>query len=182
MKTSTVGYPRIGSLRELKFATEKYFKGEINFENLKSISKKLRIQNLLTQKENNIDYISSNDFSFYDNMLDTAFMLNVIPQRYIDLNLSPIDTYFAVARGYQDKSKDVKAFSMKKWFNTNYHYMVPEFDNDTVIKLNANKIIEEYTEAFENGIKTKPSFIGPFTFLNLSKFKDNTSIYDFKDL
>lgn len=181
MKTSTVGYPRIGSLRELKFATEKYFKGEINFENLKSISKKLRIQNLLTQKENNIDYISSNDFSFYDNMLDTAFMLNVIPQRYIDLNLSPIDTYFAVARGYQDKSKDVKAFSMKKWFNTNYHYMVPEFDNDTVIKLNANKIIEEYTEAFENGIKTKPSFIGPFTFLNLSKFKDNTSIYDFKD-
>ncbi len=181
MKTSTIGYPRIGSLRELKFATEKYFKGEINFENLKSISKKLRIQNLLTQKENNIDYISSNDFSFYDNMLDTAFMLNVIPKRYLDLNLSPIDTYFAVARGYQDELKDVKAFSMKKWFNTNYHYIVPEFDNDTVIKLNADKIIEEYIEALENGIKTKPSFIGPFTFLNLSKFKDNTSIYNLKD-
>lgn len=125
MKTSIVGYPRIGSLRELKFASEKYFRNEISAEELQNTAKNLRLENLKIQSAGGLDFIPSNDFSFYDGMLDTAVLLNVIPERYEKLGLSELDTYFATARGYQGGSGDVKALAMKKWFNTNYHYMVP---------------------------------------------------------
>ena len=101
MNTSVIGYPRIGKDRELKFASEKYFRGEISEEELLSVAKEIRKKDLLKQKKAGITYISSNDFSFYDNVLDTAFLFNIIPQRYKDLNLSDIGTYFAMARGYQ---------------------------------------------------------------------------------
>lgn len=136
MKTSIIGYPRVGTLRELKFATEKYFRNEITAEELESTAENLRRAHWTVQKEKDIDFIPSNDFSFYDNMLDTAVLLNIIPKRYQKLNLSSLDTYFAMARGYQGEKGDVKALAMKKWFNTNYHYMVPEMDDDTQIKLN----------------------------------------------
>lgn len=137
MKTAIIGFPRIGENRELKFATEKYFKDEIKFSELESVAKEIRKN--AWQKQKNLDYIVSNDFSYYDLFLDTAFTFNVIAKRYRQLNLSDIDTYFAMARGYQKNGLDVKALSMKKWFNTNYHYMVAEIEDDTEIKLNLQK-------------------------------------------
>ena len=128
MKTSVIGYPRIGKGRELKFASEKYFKGEITESELNTAAAAIREGNLKAQKAAGIDFISSNDFSFYDNVLDTAVLFNVIPARYTDLGLSALDTYFAMARGYQGEKGSVKALAMKKWFNTNYHYIVPEID------------------------------------------------------
>ena len=135
MKTSVIGYPRIGKDRELKFASEKFFAGEIDEAALQAVAKQIRKEDLLKQKEAGITYISSNDFSFYDNVLDTAFLFNVIPQRYKDLGLSELETYFALARGYQGEKGNVKALAMKKWFNTNYHYLVPEIDDDTEIEI-----------------------------------------------
>ncbi|NSB12291.1 5-methyltetrahydropteroyltriglutamate--homocysteine S-methyltransferase [Clostridium beijerinckii] len=172
MKKSTiVGYPRIGVNRELKKAVEGYFKGDLILNELQSTAKLLRKEYWETQKEKGIDYIPSNDFSFYDNMLDMAILLGVIPKRYSELNLSPIDTYFAMARGYQKNDKDVKALRMKKWFNTNYHYMVPEIEEDMQFSLNDTKPYDLYKEAKELGVTTRPVVIGPFTFLKLSRLK-----------
>ena len=181
MKTSIIGYPRIGSLRELKFASEKYFRGEIFASELQETAKQLRLANLNTQRESGLDFIPSGDFSFYDGMLDTAVLLNIVPERYRNLDLSELDTYFAMARGYQGEKGDVKAFAMKKWFNTNYHYMVPEIDDTTEIKLSGNKPFELFAEAFKNGVKTKPVMIGAYTFLKLSKYTGNKAAIDFAD-
>ncbi len=170
MKTAVIGYPRVGKLRELKFVSEKYFRNEVSEQELKNTATELRKQHWLVQKENNIDFIPSNDFSFYDNMLDTAFLFNIIPERYNKLNLSDIDTYFSMTRGYQGDKGDVKALAMKKWFNTNYHYMVPEYEDNTTIKIRATKIFDEFTEAKNIGINTTPTLIGPFTFVKLLRF------------
>ena len=178
MKTSVIGYPRIGKDRELKFASEKFFAGEIGEEELLKVAKEIRKGDLLKQKEAGIAYISSNDFSFYDNVLDTAFLFNVIPQRYKDLNLSDIGTYFAMARGYQGANGNVKALAMKKWFNTNYHYLVPEIDDDTKIALNGSKPVDEFLEAKALGVDTKVAIVGPFTFLKLAKFTGAKKISD----
>ena len=169
MKTSIIGYPRIGTLRELKFASEKYFKGEITASDLEQTAKKIRLYDLELQKKSEIDYIPSNDFSFYDGILDTAFLLNAVPERYRSLGLSTLDTYFAAARGYQGEKGDVKALAMKKWYNTNYHYMVPEIDDSTVIKLVGTKPFELFKEALESGVVTKPVVIGAYTFLKLAR-------------
>ena len=179
MKTSVIGYPRIGKDRELKFASEKFFAGEIGEEELLKVAKEIRKGDLLKQKEADISYISSNDFSFYDNVLDTAFLFNVIPQRYKDLNLSDIGTYFAMARGYQGANGNVKALAMKKWFNTNYHYLVPEIDDDTKIALNGSKPVDEFLEAKALGVDTKVAIVGPFTFLKLARF---TGAKNFSDV
>lgn len=179
MKTSIIGYPRIGSLRELKFASEKYFRNEIAADALQKTAKNLRLENLTVQRESGLDFIPSNDFSFYDGMLDTAVLLNAVPDRYRNLDLSELDTYFAMARGYQGEKGDVKAFAMKKWFNTNYHYMVPEMDDHTEIKLTGSKPFALFTEAMQNGIKTKPVLIGPYTFLKLAKYIGEKTASDF---
>ncbi|MCM1508024.1 MAG: 5-methyltetrahydropteroyltriglutamate--homocysteine S-methyltransferase [Ruminococcus flavefaciens] len=181
MKTSIIGYPRIGSLRELKFASEKYFKGEISASELQETAKNLRSANLKVQRENGLDFIPSNDFSFYDGLLDTAVLLNAVPERYRNLKLSELDTYFAMARGYQGENGDVKALAMKKWFNTNYHYMVAEIDDSTEIKLSGNKPFELFSEALENGVKTKPVIIGAYTFLKLAKYTGNKTAVDFAE-
>lgn len=114
MKTTIVGYPRIGSLRELKFAEEKYFRKEITAAELEKAAEKLRLENLDVQRQSGLDLIPSNDFSYYDGMLDTAVLLGAVPARYTALGLSPLDTYFAMARGYQGSEGDVKALAMKK--------------------------------------------------------------------
>ena len=178
MNTSVIGYPRIGKDRELKFASEKFFAGEIDEAALQDVAKTIRRDDLLKQKEAGITYISSNDFSFYDNVLDTAFLFNVIPQRYKALGLSELETYFALARGYQGEKGNVKALAMKKWFNTNYHYLVPEIDDDTVISLVGKKPVEEFLEAKEFGVDTKVALVGPFTFLKLAKFTGSKKIAD----
>lgn len=181
MQTSVIGFPRIGTLRELKFASEKYFRGEISSQELLDTAKNLRKIHWTTQKNEGIDFIPSNDFSFYDTLLDTAAALGIVPRRYKELNLSGLDTYFAMARGYQGESGDVKALAMKKWFNTNYHYIVPEVEDDTVIRLSADKLLNEYKEAKELGITTKPVIAGPYTVLKLCRFTENKGIDDFLD-
>lgn len=179
MKTSVIGFPRIGTLRELKFASEKYFRKEISEEQLKETAKELRKTHWNMQKNAGIDFISSNDFSFYDTVLDTAVLLNIIPKRYKELDLSEIDTYFAMARGYQGEHGDVKALAMKKWFNTNYHYIVPETEDDTKIKLSGDKLWNEYAEADELGIETKPMLTGAYTMLKLCRYTGNKSEKDY---
>ena len=179
MKTSVIGFPRIGTLRELKFASEKYFRKEISEEQLKETAKELRKTHWNMQKNAGIDFISSNDFSFYDTVLDTAVLLNIIPKRYKELDLSEIDTYFAMARGYQGEHGDVKALAMKKWFNTNYHYIVPETEDDTKIKLSGDKLWNEYAEAYELGIETKPMLTGAYTMLKLCRYTGNKSEKDY---
>lgn len=180
MSTSVIGYPRIGSLRELKFALEAYFKGEKTEDEIKALAKELRKEHLTTQKNAGIEFISSNDFSFYDNTLDQAVLLNIVPKRYRELELSELEKYFAIARGYQGKKGNVKALAMKKWFNTNYHYIVPEFEDDTKIELVGTNPFDEYTEAKQLGIETKPVLIGPFTLLKLIRFTGKKGIFDVK--
>lgn len=175
-RISVIGYPRIGSLRELKFASEKYFTKEISQEELNKVAHELKLSNWHTQKNDGIDFISSNDFSFYDGMLDTAFMLGAISERYKKLGLSKLDTFFAMARGYQEGGNDVTALPMKKWFNTNYHYIVPEFDDSTELALDATKILEEFNEAKETGTETKINVIGPYTFLKLAHYKGTKNL------
>ena len=181
MKTSVIGFPRVGTLRELKFATEKFFRGEINEDELKLTSGKIRKNQWLLQSSKGIDYIASNDFSFYDNLLDTAVLFNIIPERYVNLDVSPMWRYFAMARGYQGEAGDVKALAMKKWFNTNYHYIVPEIEDDTQIKLAGSKPFDEYEEAKAAGVKTKPVIAGPFTLLKLLKYTGSKKCDDYVD-
>ena len=181
MKTSVIGYPRIGSLRELKFASEEYFRKEIGAEELLQTAAELRKQHWNSQKKAGIDFISSNDFSFYDMVLDTAVLLGIVPKRYQELKLSGLDTYFALARGYQGESGDVKALAMKKWFNTNYHYIVPELEDDTEISLSGTKPWDEYEEAKALGIETKPVIIGAYTILKLTRYTGKKTADDFVD-
>jgi len=174
-KLSVIGYPRIGAHRELKKEIEAYFTAKIPRGKLLETAAGLRHSHWSYQQKQGIDFIPSNDFSFYDSMLDTAILMNVIPERYRRLGLDQLDTYFAMAKGYQKQSQDVKALPMKKWFNTNYHYIVPSLEEGIEIKLNGNKIFTEYKEALALGIETKPVLIGPFTFLKLSLINSNVN-------
>ncbi|MEO1923359.1 MAG: 5-methyltetrahydropteroyltriglutamate--homocysteine S-methyltransferase, partial [Nautiliaceae bacterium] len=164
MATYVVGFPRIGEQRELKKALESYWSGKISQDELKQTASDLRKRHWTYQKNAGIDMISVNDFSFYDNMLDMSVMLNAVPERYKDID-NCMDRYFAMARG--DKSH--KAMEMTKWFNTNYHYIVPELDINMDFKPNIEKIILEYNEAKELGIEPKVNIIGPITYVKLSK-------------
>ena len=179
-RTSVIGFPRIGKNRELKFASEKYFKGEISASELEKTATELRSYGWKKQADADISFIPSNDFSFYDNMLDTVFLLGAIPGRYKALGLSPLETYFAAAHGYQGKAGDVKALPMKKWFNTNYHYIVPELSDDTELTVNEeNKALSEFKEAKALRIQTVPTLIGPYTFLHLATYTGSKKALDF---
>lgn len=181
MNSSLIGFPRVGKLRELKFASEKYFKKEISTEELEQVARGLREMHWNLQQAAGISHIPSNDFSYYDNVLDLTVLLNALPQSYKELGLSERDTYFAAARGYQGEAGDVKALAMKKWFNTNYHYLVPELFDDSEIKLAGDKPFDEYEEAKQIGVLTKPVIIGGFTFLKLAKCKGSKTINDFAE-
>ena len=168
--TSVSGFPRIGGDRELKKAIEGYWKGRHGLDQVRATAKELRERHWRLQAEAGIDLIPSNDFSYYDQVLDTAILLNVIPQRYDRLAFeNPEDTLFAMARGYQGPKGDVTALPMKKWFTTNYHYLVPEIDSATDIHLNGTKPFDEFEEAKALGIHTKPVLVGPYTFLKLAR-------------
>ncbi|EAH8402568.1 5-methyltetrahydropteroyltriglutamate--homocysteine S-methyltransferase [Campylobacter coli] len=175
MKNSIISYPRIGANRELKFAIEKYFKAQSSKEELLETAKNLRARHWKDIQNAGIDFIPSNDFSLYDNVLDAAVLFNITPKRYKDLNLDPLDEYFAQSRGYQGKNGDTIALAMKKWFNTNYHYLVPECDDASIIALSGDKIFKEYLEAKELGIETKPVLVGIFTLFKLIAFKDENT-------
>lgn len=174
---STAGFPRIGAQRQLKRWVEGYLDGKLSKDELLANASGLRKQHWLVQKRNGIDFIPSNDFSYYDTFLDMAFLLNVIPEAYRELGLDGLDTCFAMARGYQNGGRDTKALPMKKWFNTNYHYIVPVIDGDTEFRLNGSKPFDEYLEAAGLGIGTKPVIVGPLTFLKLSKINAGNKTY-----
>ncbi|MFT9098859.1 5-methyltetrahydropteroyltriglutamate--homocysteine S-methyltransferase [Liquorilactobacillus sp.] len=179
MTTTIIGFPRIGAQRELKFATEKYFRKQITATELTQIGKDLRKRHWLELQNAGIDQIPSNDFSFYDNLLDTAFLFNALPAAIANAPLSDFDKYFALARGYQGSAGDFKAWPMKKWFNTNYHYLVPQLTNNTAFRYHGGKIRDEFLEAKEFGITTRPTIIGPFTLLQLSELDDTVAAEDF---
>ena len=176
MKTTNLGYPRIGSKRELKKALENYWSGKIGLETLLETGKTIRQENWLLQEEHGIDIIPSNDFSLYDQVLDLSFTLGCIPERYTNLknnpNFSKQDLYFAMARGHQEGEIDVTALEMTKWFDTNYHYLVPEFRQSQNFSISDSKIIDEYKEALALGIKTKPVLLSPVSFLLSGKEKE----------
>ena len=181
-KTSVIGFPRIGKARELKFASEKFFKGEISEAELQKTAAEIRLYGWQKQKAAGIDFIPSNDFSFYDNVLDTAFLLGAVPARYKELGLSELETYFAAAHGYQGEKGDVKALPMKKWFNTNYHYIVPELDDSTELAVAGDvKPLREYNEAKAAGVHTVPSLVGPYTFLKLARYNGKKNASAFAD-
>lgn len=173
MKTNILGYPRIGSHRELKKACENFWSGKISEEQLLKEGASIRALNWYLQKEYKIDLIPSNDFSFYDQVLDLAMSLGAIPKRYAPLLNNKIELYFAMARGYQKNGYDIIAMEMTKWFDTNYHYIVPEFTKEQQFSLFNNKPLEEYKEAKALGIDTKPVIIGPISFLLLGKEKES---------
>lgn len=175
MKTTNLGYPRIGNKRELKKALENYWSGNNTLETLLETAKTIRKENWLLQKEKGIDIIPSNDFSLYDHILDMCITVNAIPERYQNLQKKIAnykDLYFAMARGIQKDGVDITAMEMTKWFDTNYHYIVPEFSKDQTFCFSDSKIINEYKEALALGIKTKPVIIGPISFLLLGKEKE----------
>ncbi|MDO5046494.1 5-methyltetrahydropteroyltriglutamate--homocysteine S-methyltransferase [Campylobacter sp.] len=171
IKSYVTGFGRIGEQRELKRALESFWAGKIDEEALKDTAKTLRARHWGYQKDAEISAISVNDFSFYDLMLDNIITFGCVPPRF--KNLSGLEQYFALARG----SKTGVALEMTKWFNTNYHYIVPELDRETKFELNASKILSEYKEAKEQGVKGKINLIGPITFLALSKTTDGSCAF-----
>lgn len=181
MKTSVTGFPRVGADRELKRASEDFFAGRATAAELEAVAKSLRLYGWTKQRDAGIDLIPSGDFSLYDNVLDAAFLLGAVPKRYTALGLGPVETYFAVARGYQGEKGDVKALPMKKWFNTNYHYIVPEIDDETAFSADPSKFVSEYAEAKAAGIETVPTLVGPYTFLVLARYLGAKKADDFAD-
>ena len=170
LHTSNLGFPRIGFHRELKKGLEKYWKGDLSLQELLDIAKSIRMTNWQLQHDMGIEIIPSNDFSFYDQMLDTICMVGAIPARYQAVSDEfNLDMYFAMARGKQKDDINIPAMEMTKWFNTNYHYIVPEIEPSSHFSFTYRKILDDYLEAHKAGFQTRPVLIGPLTFLSLSK-------------
>ncbi len=184
MKTTVVGYPRIGANRELKRAEEAYFKGKASRDELLGVAAQLRAQNRQVQLDHGIGLVPVGDFSLYDNVLDAAVMLDAVPQRYRELGLDALDTYFAMAHGYQGEHGDVHALAMKKWFNTNYHYLVPELEQGMTLRLRPESLLAQVDEALASGLdasRLKAGVTGPFTFLKLAQLPEGTTPDDWAD-
>ncbi|RYD35330.1 MAG: 5-methyltetrahydropteroyltriglutamate--homocysteine S-methyltransferase, partial [Verrucomicrobiaceae bacterium] len=185
IRTHNLGYPRIGEHRELKKATELYWEGKLTRTELEETGRKLRRQNWLKQQAAGIDLIPCNDFSFYDQILDTTCLLGNVPPRFGRTETADIDTAFVIARGARGaatscedacgcKTEAVSTFAseMTKWFDTNYHYIVPEFRSDTSFRISSTKVFDEFSEALALGITTKPVLTGPVTYLSLGKSQE----------
>ena len=172
--SNIAGFPRIGPNRELKFATEGYWRGDVSGDELLATAKRIRVDNWKFMQQAGVDLIPSNDFSLYDHVLDTIALVGAVPDRY-EHSGGPvdIDTYFAMARGRQEEGIDVTAMEMTKWFDTNYHYIVPELGPDTKFSLSSTKPFDEHAESMEElGIDTVPVILGPVSFLLLGKSAD----------
>lgn len=178
VQSSVLGFPRIGAQRELKKVTEAYWSKKVTVEDLLAKGKEIRAHNWKLQQDAGVNVIASNDFSFYDQVLDLSLLFNVIPDRYTKFGLEPIDVLFAMGRGLQRKATeteaavDVTALEMVKWFDSNYHYVRPTFSNSTEFKLNSEaglKPVVEYLEAKELGVETRPVIVGPISYLYLGK-------------
>ncbi|MDR0658218.1 MAG: 5-methyltetrahydropteroyltriglutamate--homocysteine S-methyltransferase [Mediterranea sp.] len=177
MRTQNLGYPRIGSRRELKKACERFWAGDSSIEELLLAGKQIRKENWKIQQDAGIDLIPCNDFSFYDHVLDTNLMVGNIPPRFLPLvqkkKKSFPSLYFAMARGYQKDSSDITALEMTKWFDTNYHYLVPEFYRNQTFSFVSTDIVNGFLEAKAQGINAKPVILGPVSYLLLGKEKES---------
>ena len=171
MLTNVLGYPRMGAHRELKRAVESFWKGEIDSATLKQITSQIKRENWLMMQKAGVDLIPSGDFSLYDHMLDMTLTVGAIPARYDNLRGDKLSLYFAMAHGLQNDGNDLIAMEMTKWFDTNYHYIVPEFTKETHFELYDNKPARDFKEALEAGVKTKPVLVGPASYLILGKTK-----------
>src|SRR5579859_7310358 len=166
----TLGFPHLGANRELKRAVESFWSGRLPAAELSAATASLRARHWRIQRDAGLELVPVNDFSLYDRMLDTSVLVGAVPARYgwtggaVDL-----ETYFAMARGSQQRGRDVTALEMTKWFDTNYHYLVPELEPDQTFALSATKPVDEFLEAKALGIPAKPVLIGPVTFLLLAK-------------
>jgi len=174
LPVATLGFPRIGPRRELKFAVENYWSGKTSAAALHAEAKRIREMNWSNQRRLGVSHIPSNDFSLYDHVLDTSVMVGVVPRIYGRSGGEiPLETYFAMARGTKDREAKagLPALEMTKWFDTNYHYMVPEFSVGQNFVLGSTKPIDEFLEAKALGIHTRPVLLGPITYLLLGKSK-----------
>ncbi|KAI9761156.1 MAG: homocysteine methyltransferase Met26 [Chaenotheca gracillima] len=176
VQSSILGFPRMGANRELKKATESYWGGKLSRDDLLAEGKRLRLEHWKIQKDAGVDVIPSNDFSFYDQVLDHIQLFGAIPERYAKYNLPAIDEFFAMGRGLQraaqgsESSVDVSALEMVKWFDSNYHYVKPTLQDDQTFKLQPSpKPLNDFLEAKEAGITTRPVIVGPVSFLALAK-------------
>ncbi|WP_397599501.1 hypothetical protein [Silvanigrella sp.] len=168
--THILGFPRIGKNREFKKALESYWNSEISEHQLQNIGKEIRKLNWEMQKESGLDYITVGDFSWYDHILDTSALLGVVPNRFKEkIDTINLDSLFLMARGQSSNSNNISACDMTKWFNTNYHYIVPEFTEDQSFTISTNTLFEQIDEAQEQGYHVKPVLIGPLTYLWLGK-------------
>ena len=180
-----LGFPAIGALRELKRATEGYWSGKVSQADLLKTGAELRARHWRLQQETGLDLVPCNDFSFYDRVLDTCALVGAVPARYGQAAKSgqvDLDTYFAMARGSQGKGRDVVAMEMTKWFDTNYHYIVPELEPGQTFRVASSKPVDELREAQALGLTAKPVLIGPVSFLLLGKSRapgfDRLSLLD----
>ncbi|KAF8528946.1 cobalamin-independent methionine synthase [Hysterangium stoloniferum] len=167
--SSVLGFPRIGANREIKKAVEAYWAGKITVADLTKAAADVKKASWTSVKGKGVTYVPSGEFTLYDHVLDHSAQFNVIPSRYQGQNLSDVDVYFAMGRGRQADGVDVPASEMKKWFDSNYHYVVPELSDVVAFKLNFNKAVEEYKEAKAAGIDTRPVVLGPISYLVLGK-------------
>ncbi len=180
VSTHNLGFPRIGAKRELKFALESYWKGQSSRNELKALGAQLRQRHW--QEQSDLDLVPVGDFAFYDQVLDMSFTLGNLPERAHEFHGDPLDNYFRVARGRSAQGAEehtgccggIAASEMTKWFDTNYHYIVPEFTAATEFKLDASRLLEQLAEAKAQGVKVKPVIVGPVTYLWLGKAKDNS--------
>ena len=173
-RTAVLGYPRIGAGRELKKALERYWSSDVDEKSLREEAARIRAVHWQTQSAAGIDIIPSGDFSFYDHVLDTAAMVGAVPPRYGASAMDPLSlpAYFAMARGSQAGGRDVPALEMTKWFDTNYHYIVPEISAGQRFRLAFTQAIDQFEEAAARGIPARPVILGPVTFLSLAKSVD----------
>ena len=182
--THNLGFPRIGAKRELKFALESYWKGESSLDELKSLGARLRQRHWINQAA--LDFAPVGDFAFYDQMLDMSFTLGNLPERVQGFHGDALDNVFRVARGRSAHTADhaqccgggVSAGEMTKWFDTNYHYIVPEFTAGTTFKLDATRLLDQLAEARAQKVNAKPVIVGPVTYLALGKAKDGSNRLD----
>jgi 5-methyltetrahydropteroyltriglutamate--homocysteine methyltransferase len=163
--TTVLGYPRVGPRRELKRAVESYWAGRIDEPALQDVARRLRAATWAELRDAGLDSVPGNTFSFYDHVLDTAVLVDALPSRFHALGLSPLDTYFAAARGYDGEPP----LELTKWFDTNYHYLVPELGPDTAFRLAGDRPLADFVEARDLGVRTRPVLLGPVTFLLLAK-------------